>query len=164
MKSGGDQEFESLTMPHVHALFQTALQLTENRAAAAELVHEVYACAWKSFRLGDHPADWRLRLFKILMERARRRPGKPKHGTPSSLPTDDVTAALARLPPALREMVLLIDGQEFSYDETAAILDLCGEAIAKGIALGREHLMKGLTEMPVSRAQEYFAEHSKNAG
>ncbi len=25
-------------------------------------------------------------------------------------------------------------------------------------------LMKGLTEMPVSRAQEYFAEHSKNAG
>jgi hypothetical protein len=28
MKSGGDQEFEAMTMPHVNALFQTALQLT----------------------------------------------------------------------------------------------------------------------------------------
>ena len=69
MKPG---EFESATMPHVNALFQTALQLSEDRAAAEELVTEVCSYAWKSFGRSHHQADWRSALFKILIERTRR--------------------------------------------------------------------------------------------
>src|SRR5215831_11723421 len=80
MKSSGEQNFESATMPHVHALFQTAFQLTEDRAAAAELVTEVYSHAGKSFARHHRPADWRSVLFKILIERARRRSDRTTEG------------------------------------------------------------------------------------
>src|SRR5262249_14396624 len=73
MKSSGEQNFESATMSHVNALFQTALQLTEDRAAAEELVTEVCSHAWKSIGRRHRLADWRSTLFKILIERARRR-------------------------------------------------------------------------------------------
>ena len=33
MQSAGDQRFKTMTMSHANALFQTALRLTENRAA-----------------------------------------------------------------------------------------------------------------------------------
>ena len=75
MKFGGEQEFESATMPHVEALFQTALQLTEDRAAAEELVKEVCSYAWKSFGRCRDLTDCQSTLFKILIQRARCCPG-----------------------------------------------------------------------------------------
>jgi DNA-directed RNA polymerase specialized sigma24 family protein len=131
MKPSGEQNFESATMPHVHALFQTALQLTEDRAAAAEVVTEVYSHAGKSFAKRYQPADWRLALFKILIERARRRSGSPaERGR-------EVLSGISRTE---REILLLVDCQSFSYQQAADILGVTREVVAEGITLGRTQL------------------------
>ncbi len=131
MKSSGEQSFESATMPHVNALFQTALQLIEDRAAAEELVTEVCSHAWKSFGRRDRLADWRSTLFKILIERARRRSGSTTEGG---------LAVLSGISRAEREVILLVDCHGFSYQQAADILGSSREVVAEGIILGRTHL------------------------
>jgi DNA-directed RNA polymerase specialized sigma24 family protein len=131
MKSSGKQNFESATMPHVNALFQTALQLIQDRAAAEELVTEVCSHAWKSFGRRHHLANWRSTLFKILIERARRRSGNTREGG---------LAVLSGISLTEREVLLLVDCQGFSYQEAADILGFSKEVVAEGIILGRTHL------------------------
>jgi DNA-directed RNA polymerase specialized sigma24 family protein len=131
MKSSGEQNFESATMSHVNALFQTALQLTEHRAAAEELVTEVCSHAWKSFGRRHRLANWRSTLFKILIERARCRSGNPTEGG---------LAVLSGISRTEREILLLVDCQGFSYQQAADILGFSREVVAEGIILGRTHL------------------------
>jgi DNA-directed RNA polymerase specialized sigma24 family protein len=131
MKPGVEQELDSATMPHVNALFQTALQLTEDCAAAQELVTEVCSHAWKSFGKRHRPADWRSRLFKILIERARRRSGNTTEGG---------LAVLSGMSRTEREIVLLVDCQGFSYQQAADILGFSKEVVAEGVRLGRTDL------------------------
>jgi len=131
MKPSGEQNCESATMPHVNALFQTALQLTEDRAAAAELVTDVCSHAWKSFGRRHRLADWRSTLFKILIERARRRSGNTTEGG---------LAVLSGISRTEREILLLVDCQGFSYQQAADILGFSREVVAEGIILGRTHL------------------------
>jgi DNA-directed RNA polymerase specialized sigma24 family protein len=126
------QEFESVTTPHVDALFQTAVQLTQNRSAAEDLIHEVYRHAWKCFRRSHAPTHWRVTLFRILLQQSRRRTAKTDNG---------LRTALAGVPDDLREIILLIDCQEFSYDEAAVILDVSRDEIVRSVALAREYLM-----------------------
>src|SRR5215470_3262001 len=131
MKSGREQEFESETMPHVNALFQTALQLTEDRVEAEELVNEVCSNAWKSFGQRRDLADWRSTLFKILMQRARRR---------SANTTGAGVAVLSAIPRAEKEIILLVDCQDFSYQQAADILGCSRDEVVEGVILGRTHL------------------------
>jgi len=131
MKSSGEQNFESATMPHVNALFQTALQLTKDRAAAEEVVTEVCSHAWKSFGRRHRLADWRSTLFKILIDRARRR---------SDNTTEGGMAVLSGISRTEREILLLVDCQGFSYQQAANILGFSREVVAEGIVLGRTHL------------------------
>ena len=131
MKSSGEQNCESATMPHVNALFQTALQLTEDRAAAAELVTDVCSHAWKSFGRRHRLADWRSTLFKILIERARRSSGNTTGGG---------LAVLSGISRTEREILLLVDCQGFSYQQAADILGFSREGVAERIMLGRTHL------------------------
>ena len=126
-----EQEFDSATMPYVNALFQTALQLIEDRVAAEELVTEVCSHAWKSFGRRHRLADWRSTLFKILIERARRRSGNTTEGG---------LAVLSGISRTEREILLLVDGQGFSYQQAAYILGLSRDAVSEGVILGRTHL------------------------
>ena len=159
MQSVEDQDFEAMAVPHLNALFQTALQLTETCDGAEDVVHEAYTCAWKSFEPHAESTDWRLRLFKILIQRIHRRnrswfgiqPAKRNHASEeyAGAPCDpdmflylpeQVASALSRVPPAFREIILLVDCQEFSYKDAAHILDLSTGAVAEGLVLGRKHL------------------------
>ena len=118
-------------MAYVNALFQTALQLTEDRAAAADLVTDVCSHAWKSFGRRHRLADWRPTLFKILIERARRSSGNTTEGS---------LAVLSGISRTEREILLLVDCQGFSYQQAADILGFSREVVAEGIILGRAHL------------------------
>jgi DNA-directed RNA polymerase specialized sigma24 family protein len=131
MKSGAEQEIESATLPHVNALFQTALQLIGDRAAAGELVQEVCGSARASGGRRAQRADWRSMLFKILIQRARCR---------SATTTQDGVAVLSGIPRAQREIILLVDCQDFSYQQAADILGLSRDAVAEGVILGRTRL------------------------
>ena len=131
MKFGGEQEFESATMPHVEALFQTALQLTEDRAAAKELVKEVCSYAWKSFGRCRDLTDCQSTLFKILIQRARHH---------FAHTTAERVAVLSGIPRSEREIILLVDCQDFSYQQASEILGVARDAVAEGVILGRTHL------------------------
>lgn len=131
MKSSGERNFELATVPNLNALFQTALQLTEDRAAAQELVTEVCSHAWKSFGRRHRLPHWRSILFKILIERARRR---------SRNTTEGGLAVLSGISRTEREIILLVDCQGFSYQQAADILGLSREVVAEGVILGRTHL------------------------
>jgi DNA-directed RNA polymerase specialized sigma24 family protein len=131
MKSSGERNFESATMPNLNALFQTALQLTENRVAAEDLVTEVCSHAWKSFGKRHRLPDCRSILFKILIERARRRSGNSTEGGP---------VVLSGISRTEREIILLVDCQGFSYQQAADILGLSREVVAEGVIRGRTHL------------------------
>ena len=175
MQSAGDSRFETMTMPHVNALFQTALRLTENRPGAEEVVREAYACAWKSFDGRETWSDWRLGLFKILIHRIHRR-NRGWSGIPSSTSEkyteepggrdtfsyspEQVVSALSRVPMVFREIILLVDCQEFSYKEAAEILDLSTGAVADRLILGRKHLRSELatvhSTMNVASKNELF--------
>ena len=163
MQSVGDQRFEAMTMPHVNALFQTALRLTENRASAEDVVQQACACAWKSFDRRNEWNDWRLRLFKILIQQIHRRNRgsfgawlseldqtseeymeEPSEPDAFSYSPDQVVFALTRVSVVFREIILLVDCQEFSYKEAADILGLSTDVIADRLVLGRKHLRSEL--------------------
>ena len=166
MQSAGNSRFETMAMPHVNALFQTALRLTESRPGAEEVVREVYACAWKSFDGREEWSDWRLRLFKILIHRIHRRnrgwfgiPSSPKLAQPVrdekytqepggrdifSYSPEQLVSALTRVPFVFREIILLVDCQEFSYRQAADILGLSSDVVADRLVLGRKHLRSEL--------------------
>ena len=130
MKPSGEQELESAMMPHVNALFQTALQLMEDRAAAEDLVIEVCGYARDSFKRCKKPAEWRPALLKILIQRARRRsPDRTVQGL-----------VLSGVPRTEREIILLVDCLGFSYQQAADILGVSRDAVAQGIGLGRTYL------------------------
>ena len=164
MQSAEDQRFETMTMPHINALFQTALQLTDNRAGAEKVVYVVYARAWKSLDGRDEWTDWRIELFKILVQRIHRGnrgwfgSGWPREvDQPAENYTEELVdsntfayspgqmiAALTKVPVVFREIILLVDCQEFSYKETADILGLSTEVVADRLVLGRKHLRSEL--------------------
>jgi RNA polymerase sigma-70 factor (ECF subfamily) len=63
---GFRQRFEALTLPHLGALYRFAAKLTGNRAAAEDLVQELYLKALQAFpRLRD-PGRVKPWLFQIL--------------------------------------------------------------------------------------------------
>ncbi|PYS55042.1 MAG: hypothetical protein DMG13_05595 [Acidobacteria bacterium] len=162
MQSAGDQRFKTMTMSHANALFQTALRLTENRAAAVEIVHEAYACAWKSFNGHAESSEGRVGLFKILIQQIHRRnrgwfsaPWLPEQdhtsegcpGAPADSDTfspEQVVSALSRVPVVSREIILLIDCQEFSYKEAAEILVLSTDVVADRLIVARKQLRSEL--------------------
>ena len=154
------QRFETMTMPHVNALFQTALRLTEDRTGAEEVVHEAYACASKSFDGREERTGWRLGLFKILIARIHRRNRgwfdrtwsaeldqtgeEPSDPDTASYAPEQVVSALTKVPLAFREIILLVDCQGFSYKEAAEILGLSTETVADRLILGRRRLRSEL--------------------
>jgi RNA polymerase sigma-70 factor (ECF subfamily) len=60
---------------------------------------------------------------------------------------DQIRTALAALPPALREAVVLRDLQEFSYQEIADRLHLPEGTVKSRINRGRSELAKQLTRL-----------------
>ena len=147
-------EFEEVALPHLDALYNSALSLTHNGVAADDLVQETYLKAWRffdSFATGTSCKAW---LFKIMMNtyinQYRRRNRQPQtvdfkeiedHSesrlgpdvTPldpdaylvfDGLFSDEVKSALESLPDYFLEVALLADVEQFTYQQIADILDV----------------------------------------
>jgi RNA polymerase sigma-70 factor, ECF subfamily len=61
------QRFEVLVGDHLNGLYNTALRLTRNRAAAEDLVQEAMLKAWRSFHTFQEGTNIRAWLYRILM-------------------------------------------------------------------------------------------------
>ena len=152
--------FEAEALPHLDVLYRSAVRLTADRAEADDLVQETFAQAWVSFGSYEPGTNCRAWLFKILMnklEHQRRRRQALLRRTAGGgelvaervayvppveheLKDAEVLAALDRVPPRFREVVLLADVEEFSYREIAEILGVPLGTVMSRLSRGRKLL------------------------
>jgi len=170
------QRFEREALPHLNALFGTALRLTRNRSDAEDLLQETYLRAFRFFdryQPGTHCKAW---LYRILINagmnflgKKSRQPGGVQfedveavlpgpEATPVQAPTrgdialladlldDEVQAALAAVPETFRIVVILALVEEFSYKEIAGMLDIPIGTVMSRLYRGRRLLQESLRE------------------
>ena len=148
------RRFEEEALPHLDALYGTALRMTRNRGDAEDLVQETYLRAlrfWDRYTPGTNCKAW---LFKILtntginrfVKRSRepvrvpfdaveptlRQPDRDGFGATAAgdLPAladfldDEVKQALESLPESFRIVLLLAVVEGFAYKEIAEMLEI----------------------------------------
>ena len=158
-------QFEAEALPHMNDLFRTAVRLLMDQGKANDAVQETYLIAWKSFQKYERGTNCRAWLFQILFNvvRHERRKwfkwitGKEEDvaevalaapvPVPMILTDGDILAALDRLPAQFREVVLLTDVEEFSYRETAEILQVPIGTIMSRLSRGRTLLRGQLSDV-----------------
>ena len=145
-----DHAFETTTMPHLEAVARFALSLTRDRADADDLVQQTYLLAlrgWSTFRPGSDALRWLFTICRnafLRAEQRRRRIVESEDGDLDAMPVVltharlmfdgradlferiDVRPAIERSIAALPEphhtILVLIDLEDHSYEEAAAIL------------------------------------------
>jgi RNA polymerase sigma-70 factor (ECF subfamily) len=168
--------FESLALPFLGALYNTALHLTADPDDAADVVQETYLRAYRTFdnfRPGTNGKAW---LFTILhsvcinrWEKRRREvgpfpadeleerfrqfieePGGADDGreieTWGRRWPQEVESALRALPEAFRAAVLLVDVEQLSYDEAATVLECPVGTLRSRLFRGRRLLFAALQD------------------
>ena len=141
-KSQSVAAFEEEALPHMDDLFRAAVRLLLDQSKANDAVQETYLVAWKSFERYERGTNCRAWLFQILfnvVRHERRNWFKWLTGktddlaesqlvTPAPIPETladrDILSALDKLPMQFREVLLLVDVQEFSYKEASGILQV----------------------------------------
>lgn len=171
--------FEREALPHMDALYRTALRMTKNENDAEDLVQEAFAKAyrfWDKFEPGSNCRAW---LFKIMTNifineyRSKSRApvsvnvddiddnflyGQLAQTGPEDDPErhffakvfdDDVKKAIAELPDDFRLVVILSFLEGFSYQEIAEIADLQLGTVKSRLHRGRKLLQKKLFDYAI---------------
>jgi RNA polymerase sigma-70 factor (ECF subfamily) len=135
-----------------------ARALTGDSASADDLVQDTVERGWS--RLGQWRADADLRawLFSIMhnlhIDQLRRAPPPASGLEDGDLPGDpgtgqldlrDLERALQLLPPAQREVLLLVALEEMRYEEVAATLDIPLGTVMSRLSRAREQLRRLLS-------------------
>ena len=140
--------FEELAMPLFDSLYNFARWLARDQDEAEDLVQETYAKALKgfpSFQPGTNFRAWMFRILRNTFLTSRTglqatmtvalEPEQSEDAFPSSAPTPEAVligradyellqAAIGELPVIYREVLLLCDVEEMSYQEIAETLSL----------------------------------------
>lgn len=173
------QSFEGEALPHMDALYRTALRLTKNPTDAEDLVQEAFVKAyrfWDKFELGSNCRAW---LFKIMTNifinqyRSKSRSPMtaniddiddnflygqlatvdgsidPEGALFAKIFDDDVKKAIENLPDDFRLVVVLSFLEGFSYQEIAEIADLQLGTVKSRLHRGRKLLQKQLWDYAI---------------
>jgi RNA polymerase sigma-70 factor, ECF subfamily len=160
--------FESVALPFMQALYNSALHLTADAQDAADLLQETYLRAYRTFdnfRPGTNCKAW---LFTILHSvlinwrlKARREVGplpvedleerfrlfvEPRGDSWGTDWTDEVEAALRALPEEFCSAVLLVDVHDLSYEEAATALGCTVGTLGSRLFRGRRLLFAALQD------------------
>jgi RNA polymerase sigma-70 factor, ECF subfamily len=160
--------FEELAVPLFDRLYNFAHWLTRNREEAEDLVQETYAKALKgfsSFRLGTNFRAWMFRILRNTFLTSRTglnatmtlsldsEEGEPEVAaegeTPESILIERsnrrlMQSAIDDLPVHFREVLLLCDLEEMSYQEIAETLSLPIGTVMSRLSRARKTLRKSL--------------------
>ena len=156
--------FEAEAMPHLNDLFRMALRVTGERAAAEDVIQEVYLQAWRSFDRFEQGTNCRAWLFKILFHCVSHHRRKwfrfpqlketeefleANLTQPASVPQhvtdEEILAALDGIAVEFRSVVMLVDVEEFAYKEVAGILSIPAGTVMSRLSRGRAMLRKRLS-------------------
>ena len=162
------ESFETLAMPMFASLFNFAHWLTHNREEAEDLVQETYLKALKGFVSFQQGTNFRAWMYRILRNTflTSRSGLSVKMTVPldreenvTGLPTDTPEAvllvradqqmvqdALERLPVHFREVILLCDIEEMSYQEIADIVGIPIGTVMSRLSRARKSIRELLAE------------------
>jgi len=139
-----------------------ARALAGDRIAADDLVQDTLERAWSKLHLYRRGTDLRAWLFTVMHNvyvnqlRAMRPAAQfdeemPELALPArtdTLELRDLDAAIRRLPPDQREVLLLVALEEMSYDEAAGTLGIPIGTVMSRLARAREKLRSMLSGLP----------------
>ena len=173
-------EFEESVLDLADDVWRVARRLARDVPEAEDLVQETYVRAirsWKSYEPGTNLRAWLLRiLHNYAIDQARRRQRAPdaepleegdyylynrldqglRGGQADierlldQLSQGPVMDALADLPQNFKEVVVLVDLGDFSYQEAADILDIPIGTVMSRLHRGRRALKKVLADGSVA--------------
>jgi RNA polymerase sigma-70 factor (ECF subfamily) len=162
--------FEELAMPLFDSLYNFAQWLTHDREEAEDLVQETYGKALKGFSSFAPGTNFRAWMFRILRNTFLTSRTGLKSGMTISLDSEEgesvqpatmetpeslfieranqrmVQEAIEELPVAFREVILLCDVEEMSYQEIAETISIPIGTVMSRLARARNALRQGLTK------------------
>ena len=167
--------FEEEALDLADQVYRVARGLVGSREEAEDLMQDTYARAfrsWRSFTPGTNLRAWLLRILTNLnIDRARRQQRRPETqpmeegdyylynkleetaGRPleqdqvaERLSQDDVVGALSAVPHDFRDVLVLVDLGEFSYQDAAQILDIPIGTVMSRLHRARRVLKQQLAE------------------
>jgi RNA polymerase sigma-70 factor, ECF subfamily len=169
--------FEEEALDLADQVYRVARRLVSSREEAEDLVQETYARAFRSWRSYTPGTNLRAWLFRILtnlnIDRGRREQRTPdlqpmeegdyylynrleqEAGTEAEdriverLSQDSVVEALSAVPHNFRDVLVLVDIGDFSYQDAAQILDVPIGTVMSRLHRGRRILKKELAETAV---------------
>jgi RNA polymerase sigma-70 factor (ECF subfamily) len=171
--------FEEEALELADQVYRVARRLVSTREEAEDLVQETYARAfrsWRSFTPGTNLRAWLLRILTNLnIDRGRRKQRSPDEqpleegdyflynrleqaGRESNtdedrvverLSQDDVVGALSAVPHDFRDVIVLVDLGDFTYQDAAQILDIPIGTVMSRLHRGRRILKRELAERAV---------------
>jgi len=164
-----EESFEQLAMPHFDRLYNFACWLTQDRQEAEDLVQETFAKALRGFASFQSGTNFRAWIYKILRNTfLTSRTGLKVTATvpldesveealPATTETPEsillrrsdgelVQQALAQLPVAHREVLLLCEVEEMSYQEISATLSVPIGTVMSRLSRARKALRDALRQ------------------
>lgn len=173
-RAGEFGSFEELAMPLCAKLYNFAHWLTQDRAAAEDLVQETYMKALRGFSSFQQGTNFRAWIYRILrntflttqaglkagafvsFERADDQPAESAAAeTPESVllarvNLETIQNALEKLPVKFREIILLSDWEEMSYQEISEALGIPTGTVMSRLSRAR----KAMRELLAAKLQE----------
>ena len=170
--------FEQLAMPHFDRLFNFACWLTHDRQEAEDLVQETYVKALKGFSSFQPGTNFRAWIYKILrnafltsrtglrvtatvpLDLEGDEENLPKvQETPESIllqrsDRELVQQALEQLPVPYREVLLLCEVEEMSYQEIAATLSIPIGTVMSRLSRARRALRASVQTTEVQKMHQ----------
>ena len=171
--------FEEDALALSDQVYRVARHLVGSREEAEDLMQETYARAfrsWRSFTPGTNLRAWLLRILTNLnIDRGRKQQRTPdtqpleegdyflynkleeanpsgtdEEGVIERLSQDDAVTALSAVPHDFRDVIMLVDIGDFSYNEAAQILDIPVGTVMSRLHRGRRILKRELAEHAVA--------------
>ncbi len=161
--------FQEYVEPEIEVMLRVARSLTGNAADAEDLVQESLLRAYRGLDGfdGRHPRAWLLTIVRntnMNMHRRKRpdtiadwdlvRDARPAFGAAASASAEDVvldgtlsdqlTQAIAELDPRFRAALILVDVNDLSYAEAAAVLDVPIGTVMSRLSRARDRVRRRL--------------------
>ena len=171
--------FEEEALDLADQVYRVARRLVQSREEAEDLMQDAYARAfrsWRSYTPGTNLRAWLLRILTNLnIDRGRRKQRAPEmqpleegdyflydkleatNGEPlrdeervvERLSQDSVVDALSAVPHDFRDVLVLVDIGDFTYQDAAQILDIPIGTVMSRLHRGRRILKRELAETAV---------------
>ncbi len=181
-------DFAAQAIEHLDTLYRGALRLTRDPDQAQDLVQDTYARALRyqsSFKPGTNLRAWLFAIMRNLFwdrfkggqgrevsldqesdedfglyERLEDESAHPDLDVLDRIAASEVVTAVDELPPAYREVVMLVDVEGFAYKDAAEILDVPIGTVMSRLHRARRQLQRRLYDYAVESGIVHPAKES----